>query len=172
MDLEAAGAGAAGIPNLKVGYNRVHGYYIEISRSQADGVPAEYHRRQTLKNAERYITPELKAFEDKALCSQEPGAGREKALYDELLERLNEQLAPAAGSAAAVANGRTGQSGRARRHLRLCRPQYWRSSRCSKSSAGRHLVVEQVMADTLYRQQYLAQRKPAHAADNRPQHGR
>ncbi|MFP4334416.1 MAG: DNA mismatch repair protein MutS [Wenzhouxiangella sp.] len=77
-----------GIATLKVGYNRVHGYYIEISRAQADKVPTEYSRRQTLKNAERYITEELKAFEDKVLSARERALAREKALYENLVEDL------------------------------------------------------------------------------------
>ena len=77
-----------GIPTLKVGYNRVHGYYIEVSRAQADKVPTEYSRRQTLKNAERYITEELKTFEDKVLSARERALAREKALYEQLVEDL------------------------------------------------------------------------------------
>ena len=81
-----------GIPTLKVGYNRVHGYYIEAARSAAADMPAEYVRRQTLKNAERYIMPELKQFEDEALTSQAQALRRERRLYDELLQRLGESL--------------------------------------------------------------------------------
>ncbi len=71
-----------------MGYNRVHGYYIEISRLQAMQAPADYIRRQTLKNAERFITPELKAYEDKALSSREKALAREKELYDDLLNKI------------------------------------------------------------------------------------
>jgi DNA mismatch repair protein MutS len=78
----------SGIANLKVGYNRVHGYYIEISKIHADKVPTEYSRRQTLKNAERYITEELKGFEDKVLSARERALSREKALYEELVDYL------------------------------------------------------------------------------------
>jgi DNA mismatch repair protein MutS len=77
-----------GIANLHVAYNHVHGYYIEVSNAQADKVPADYRRRQTLKNAERYITPELKAFEDKALSARDRALALEKTLYDALLEAL------------------------------------------------------------------------------------
>ena len=73
-----------GITTLKVGYNRVHGYYIEISKGQSERAPDHYIRRQTLKNAERYITPELKEFEDKALSSKSRALAREKHLYQEL----------------------------------------------------------------------------------------
>ncbi len=82
-----------GIANLKVGYNRVHGFYIEISKAQSAGAPADYQRRQTLKGAERYITPELKTFEDKVLGSRERALAREKWLYEDLLERIAANLA-------------------------------------------------------------------------------
>lgn len=81
-----------GLSTLKVGFNRVHGYYIEISKAQSDQAPVDYIRRQTLKNAERFITPELKEFEDKALSAKSRALAREKALYEQLLETLNEQL--------------------------------------------------------------------------------
>lgn len=88
LDLEARERERTGIANLRVEYNKVHGFYIEVTRGQVDKVPDDYRRRQTLKNAERYITPELKAFEDKALSSQERALAREKALYDALLHTL------------------------------------------------------------------------------------
>jgi DNA mismatch repair protein MutS len=88
LDLEARERGRSGIPNLKVEYNRVHGFYIEVSRAQSGKVPDDYRRRQTLKNAERYITPELKAFEDKALSAQERALAREKFLYEGVLDAL------------------------------------------------------------------------------------
>jgi DNA mismatch repair protein MutS len=90
--LEARERERTGIPNLRVEYNRVHGFYIEVTNAHADKVPPDYRRRQTLKNAERYITPELKTFEDKALSAQERAAALEKRLYDEVLG----ELAPAA----------------------------------------------------------------------------
>ena len=79
VDLETRERARTGISTLKVGYNRVHGYYIEISRGQAEQAPADYIRRQTLKNAERFITPELKTFEDKALSAKSRALAREKA---------------------------------------------------------------------------------------------
>ncbi len=88
IDLEARERARTGIGNLRVEYNKVHGFYIEVTRGQTDKVPDDYRRRQTLKNAERYITPELKAFEDKALSAQERALAREKALYDALLQSL------------------------------------------------------------------------------------
>lgn len=88
IDLETRERTRTGIANLRVEYNRVHGFYIEVTNGQADKVPDDYRRRQTLKNAERYITPELKAFEDKALSAQDRALAREKQLYDELLQRL------------------------------------------------------------------------------------
>jgi DNA mismatch repair protein MutS len=88
LDLEARERGRTGIANLKVEFNRVHGFYIEVTHANTEKVPDDYRRRQTLKNAERYITPELKAFEDKALSAQERALAREKLLYEQLLERL------------------------------------------------------------------------------------
>src|SRR6185312_9952385 len=82
MELEEREKKRTGLSTLKVGYNRVHGFYIEISRMQATDVPVDYVRRQTLKNAERFITPELKIYEDKALSSREKALAREKQLYD------------------------------------------------------------------------------------------
>ena len=88
LELETQERARTGIANLKVEFNRVHGFYIEVTRSNADRVPADYRRRQTLKNAERYITPELKDFEDKALSAQERALARERLLYDLLVEDL------------------------------------------------------------------------------------
>ncbi len=92
LDLEVRERERSGIANLKVGYNRVHGYYIEISRSQSDTVPEEYVRRQTLKGAERFITPELKKFEDQVLSARERSLAKEKALYDALLDELQQSI--------------------------------------------------------------------------------
>lgn len=92
-DLETAERTRTGIPNLKVGYNRVHGFYIEITNAHAKAVPADYLRRQTLKGAERYITPDLKSYEDKVLSARERSLAREKELYDALLESLAASLA-------------------------------------------------------------------------------
>jgi len=92
IDLEQREREATGIPTLKVGYNRVHGYYIEISKAQSDKAPLHYSRRQTLANAERYITEELKGFEDKVLGARERSLAREKELYEALLEDLNTEL--------------------------------------------------------------------------------
>ena len=103
LDLEARERERTGIANLRLGYNRVQGYYIEISRSLADRVPADYHRRQTVKNAERYITPELKEFEDKVLRARDRALAREKQLYDELLDQLIARLSELQASAAALA---------------------------------------------------------------------
>jgi len=88
VELEARERARTGIANLRVEYNRVHGFYIEVTNGQADKVPDDYRRRQTLKNCERYITPELKAFEDKALSAQDKALAREKILYDALLADL------------------------------------------------------------------------------------
>ena len=88
LDLERRERERTGIPNLRVQYNKVHGFYIEVTQGQLDKVPDDYRRRQTLKNAERFITPELKAFEDRALSAQERALAREKWLYERLLDEL------------------------------------------------------------------------------------
>ncbi|MGH8492241.1 MAG: DNA mismatch repair protein MutS [Moraxellaceae bacterium] len=88
VQLEQRERDNTGISTLKVGYNRVSGYYIELTRAQAENAPAHFIRRQTLKNAERFITPELKVFEDKALSASSRALAREKAIYEELLEKL------------------------------------------------------------------------------------
>jgi DNA mismatch repair protein MutS len=102
IDLEARERAATGIATLKVGYNRVHGYFIEISKGQAERAPVHYTRRQTLTGAERYITEELKSFEDKVLSARERALAREKLLYEALLDTLNAQLEPLKRCAAAL----------------------------------------------------------------------
>ena len=102
IDIETRERAATGISTLKVGYNRVHGYYIEISKAQSDKAPVEYVRRQTLKNAERFITPELKEFEDKALSSKSRALSREKALYEEIVEALAQQIGDLQVTAGAI----------------------------------------------------------------------
>ncbi|TDX29894.1 DNA mismatch repair protein MutS [Modicisalibacter xianhensis] len=92
IKLETRERERTGLAGLKVGYNRVHGYYIEIPRAQAREAPADYIRRQTLKNAERFIIPELKEFEDKALSAKSRALAREKLLYESLLDTLNADL--------------------------------------------------------------------------------
>lgn len=101
--LEARERERTGIANLKVEFNRVHGFYIEVTHANVDKVPDDYRRRQTMKNAERYITPELKTFEDKALSAQERALAREKALYDELVARLAPEVPRLQAIAHAVA---------------------------------------------------------------------
>jgi DNA mismatch repair protein MutS len=103
VELEGREKSASGINTLKIGYNRVHGYYIEISKAQADKAPVHYTRRQTTKNAERYITEELKAFEDKVLSAKERSLMRERALYEALLDTLIDKLGPLKIAATAMA---------------------------------------------------------------------
>jgi len=147
LEIEQREREATGISTLKVGYNRVHGYYIEISRAQSERAPAAYIRRQTLKNAERFITPELKAFEDRALSSRSRALSREKALYDDLLERLNEQLGPLQDSAGAVSEiDVLANLAERADSLRLCRPDFC-EEQVFEVSEGRHLVVEQVLEE-------------------------
>ena len=147
LEIEQREREATGISTLKVGYNRVHGYYIEIGRAQPDKAPAEYIRRQTLKNAERFITPELKEFEDKALSSKSRALAREKALYEELLEQLNEQLGQLQDTAAAVSEIDVLACLAERAdNLSLCRPEFCEDE-VFEVTQGRHLVVEQVLEE-------------------------
>ncbi len=103
LQLEARERERSGIANLKVEYNKVHGFYIEVSKANAEKVPDDYRRRQTLKNAERYITPELKAFEDKALSASERALAREKWLFEQVLDQLQPHIAALHAAAAAIA---------------------------------------------------------------------
>ena len=145
IDLETRERERLGVSTLKLGYNRVHGYYIEISRAQADKAPVEYVRRQTLKSAERYITPELKEFEDKVLGARERALSREKHLYEELLDKLHEVLGPLKRCAAGLAelDVLTCFAERSAA-LRLSRPEI-SDTPCIHIEGGRHLVVEQVI---------------------------
>ncbi len=142
MEMEARERERTGIANLRVEYNRVHGFFIEVTRGQADKVPDDYRRRQTLKNAERYITPELKAWEDKVLSARERGLAREKLLFDQMLEQASSYAAALAGSAAALAriDALAALAHHARSHgwvaPELC------EDICLDIEAGRHPVVE------------------------------
>jgi len=141
-ELEARERARTGIPNLRVAYNSVHGYYIEVSNAQSTKVPLDYRRRQTLKNAERYITPELKTFEDKALSARDRALALEKSLYDELLEQLNahvprlQQIARALAQLDVLAG--FAAIGARRNYVR---PQFV-DERLIEIDAGRHPVVE------------------------------
>ena len=134
-----------GISTLKVGYNRVHGYYIEISRLQSEQAPADYIRRQTLKNAERFITPQLKEFEDKVLSAKSKSLAREKQLYEELLEHLAQHIKALQENAYSLAelDVLTNFAERAQ-SLNLCCPELTTEPGIHIKQ-GRHPVVEQVM---------------------------
>ena len=145
LDLEAREKKRTGIRGLKVGYNRVHGYYIEISRLYSEQVPTEYTRRQTLKSAERFITEELKAFEEKVLSARERSLSREKQLYEELLEKLGEVLPALQDSASALAQiDVLGNLAERSTTLNLCRPEL-KDQPVMNIIDGRHPVVEQVL---------------------------
>ena len=143
LELEARERERTGIGNLKVEYNRVHGFYIEVSHANATRVPDDYRRRQTLKNAERYLTPELKAFEDKALSAQERGLAREKLLYEGLLATLQDDLPQLQQIAQAVAgiDLLSGFADTAQRR-NYCRPLF-SSEAGLLIEDGRHPVVEE-----------------------------
>jgi DNA mismatch repair protein MutS len=143
LELEARERERTGFANLRFGYNRVQGYYIEVSRSQAEQVPADWVRRQTVKNAERYITTELKSFEDRVLGARDRALARERELYEGLLDRLIESLPPLQATAAALAalDVLANLAERAIA-LRLARPRLSDESGI-EIRGGRHLVVEQ-----------------------------
>ena len=142
VELEARERARTGIANLKVEYNRVHGFYIEVTNSQTEKVPDDYRRRQTLKNAERYITPELKAFEDKALSAKDRALALEKSLYEALLEALGTHVAQLQRIARALAqlDVLACVALLAARHG-WCRPQFVAET-LVEFEAGRHPVVE------------------------------
>ena len=131
-----------GIPNLRVEYNRVHGFYIEVTNAQSEKVPDDYRRRQTLKNAERYITPELKTFEDKALSARDRALALEKSLYDDLLSRLlpHVPVLQRTGRALAQLDVLACFAAIAARRGH-CRPRFTEEPQISIES-GRHPVVE------------------------------
>ncbi|MFW5723299.1 MAG: DNA mismatch repair protein MutS, partial [Halochromatium sp.] len=147
IELEQRERARTGIATLKVGYNRVHGYYIELGRSHAERVPDDYQRRQTLKASERYITPELKRFEEQVLSARERPLAREKRLYDALIERLQAALAPLQASAAAIAelDVLCNLAERAEQ-LHWSRPTLGDRPGI-RIEEGRHPVVEQVRAE-------------------------
>ncbi len=148
LDLETREKARTGIPNLRVQFNKVHGFYIEVTSSHADKVPDDYRRRQTLKNAERFITPELKAFEDKALSAQERALAREKWLYEQILDQLQPHV-PALTRLAHALAALDVLCTFAERSLTLgwCAPQF-APEPCIEIEAGRHPVVEARLAET------------------------
>lgn len=144
LDLETRERARTGIETLKVAYNRVHGYYIEISKTRAAEAPDDYVRRQTLKGAERFITPELKKFEDQVLSARERSLAREKALYEKLVQTLQADLGPLQLSASGIAQLDVLATFAARaQDLNLSRPSF-RAAPGLSIRQGRHPVVEQV----------------------------
>ncbi|WP_051282374.1 DNA mismatch repair protein MutS [Azovibrio restrictus] len=142
MDLEVRERERTGIASLKVEYNKVHGFYIEVTHTHVDKIPEDYRRRQTLKNAERYITPELKAFEDKALSAQERGLAREKALFEDILNRLQPEVSRLLAIARAVAQlDMLASFADTALRRNWCRPEF-SSEAGIRIQGGRHPVVE------------------------------
>src|SRR6202007_3074600 len=147
LELETKERARSGIANLRVQYNKVHGFYIEVTQGQLDKVPADYRRRQTLKNAERFITPELKAFEDKALSAQERALAREKWLFEQVLDRLQAFVPLLTRTARALA-ALDALCALTERALTLdwCAPQFVVEPRIDISQ-GRHPVVQARLAE-------------------------
>ena len=144
LQFEAAEKARTGLANLKVEYNSVHGFYIEISRAQAESAPPEYRRRQTLKNAERFITPELKAFEDKVLSANDRALAREKMLYAQVLDALAPFIAALQTNAGAVASLDVLSSFAERAQaLHYVQPSFTTEAGIH-IEAGRHPVVESI----------------------------
>ncbi len=148
LDLEVKEKARTGIANLRVQFNKVHGFFIEVTQGQIDKVPDDYRRRQTLKNAERFITPELKAFEDKALSAQERALAREKWLFEGLLDQLQAHVPDLMRLAKAIATLDV-LAALAERSLTLhwCAPDFAREP-CIEIRGGRHPVVEARLAET------------------------
>jgi DNA mismatch repair protein MutS len=145
LELEARERARTGLASLKLAYNRVSGFYIELNRRDAENVPADYVRRQTVKNAERFLTPELKQFEDKVLGARERSLARERQLYESLLDRLLESLAALQASARALALVDVLDNlARRARDLRFTEPEFVDEPRLS-ITAGRHPVVESLL---------------------------
>lgn len=148
LQLEVRERERSNIPNLRVQFNKVHGFYIEVTASHVGKVPADYQRRQTMKNAERYITPELKAFEDKALAAEERALAREKLLWEALLDELQVHLSALGALARALAtlDALAALSERAAT-LNWTRPRFVPQP-CIEIDAGRHPVVEARLHET------------------------
>ncbi len=142
IDLEKREKERTGIPNLRVAYNQVHGYYIEVTNSHTGKVPDDYRRRQTLKNAERYITPELKTFEDKALSARDRALALEKSLYEALIETLQPHLPQLQKIARALAQADVLSTFASIAVKRNYSQPRFTDEHCIEIEAGRHPVVE------------------------------
>ncbi|MBO9646899.1 MAG: DNA mismatch repair protein MutS [Variovorax sp.] len=147
LQLESSERERTGISNLRVQFNRVHGFYIEVTQSALDKVPDNYRRRQTLKNAERFITPELKAFEDKALSAQDRALAREKWLYEQLLDNLQPFVAGLNRLAGALATLDALCALAERSHTLHWRAPGFVAHPCIEIDKGRHPVVEARLAE-------------------------
>jgi len=147
LALEQAEKQRSGLPSLKFGFNRVHGYYIELSRIHAEKVPAYYQRKQTLKNVERYITPELKIFEEKILSAQVKALAREKWLYEHLLDEIHQSITRLSQVAQAIAELDVLNNFAERAQcLNWTRPELTKQAGI-EIHAGRHPVIEQILQE-------------------------
>ena len=157
IDLETRERARTGIANLRVEYNKVHGFYIEVTHGQTDKVPDDYRRRQTLKNAERYITPELKAFEDKALSAQERALAREKRLYERCSTACAVHLEPLQRWRARWPSSTAGRARRARATLDWIAPAIGREPASISTAVG--IRWSRRAIEPLHRERLLARRE-------------
>lgn len=142
LQLEIREKERTGIPTLKVEYNRVHGFYIEVTHAHTDKIPDDYRRRQTLKNAERYVTPELKTFEDKALAANDRALAREKYLYEALLNSLSDYIGQLQRIAQSIAEMDVLATFAQHAHLQAYVAPIFCDETVIEIDAGRHPVVE------------------------------
>ena len=145
LDMEIREREITGIPTLKIGYNRVSGYFIELTRAQSESAPAHFIRRQTLKNVERYITPELKSFEDKVLSSESRALNREKQLFEQLLNQLRDDLAALQNMSMAVADLDVLSNWAAQARNRQWKRPSYQTETMIDIQGGRHPVVESLI---------------------------
>ena len=173
LELEQRERERSGIPGLKLGFNRVQGFFIEITRKDAERVPKDYLRRQTVKSAERFITPELKSFEDKVLGARDRALAREKELYDAVLTQLIDRLGPMQQTAAALAE----LDALACLAERACELRLDAAGARERAGAARSPragipIVERFSESPFVPNDLAVRCGPAHADHHRPEHGR
>ncbi len=155
LDLEIREKARTNISNLKVGYNKVHGFFIEISQGQTHKAPLDYQRRQTLKNAERYITPELKLFEDKVLSAKEKALNKEKIIYEQIILKINQELLALQDTFLAIAELDILQNLAERAEQLKLTPPEFSPTPVLNIKKGRHLIVESVLKSSNHNSPFI-----------------